>query len=156
MYSNSRPPKEMPWDDLVWVFLREAKTRVKQIEEQLITNPLMQLREFRVLTIGGPRQTGKSTLAQQTVRQRDNARLMINTGVGGHGVAHLKLDERVETRRLEPHQLVQSKLKDVVTLVIDNEGRNAYTSSSPYYLIERVYEQHPEWFHPEFSVVNIL
>lgn len=156
MYTNTRPPKEMPWDDLVWVFLREAKTRVKLIEQARMNDPLMQLREYRVLTLGGPRQCGKSALAQQTVRGRDNARLMINQGIAGHGVAHLNLDEKVEARRIESHHLVESKLKDVTTLVIDNEGRLAYTPTSPYYLVEQAFVTHPEWFHPEFSIVNIL
>lgn len=155
MFSHTRPPKEMPWDDLIWVFLREAKTRIAQIKQSLITEPVSQLREYRVLTLGGPRQTGKSVVGQQAVKQREWARLIVRTAPGGEGVAYLNLHEKVEARRLELHQLVQSKLEGVTVLVIDNNGYPVDTAS-PYHAVEKLYHQHPEWFHPEFSIIHIL
>ncbi|BAW19184.1 hypothetical protein [Ralstonia phage RP31] len=143
---------KMPWDDLIWVFLRNAPRRIEQIEQSLIKDPLSQLREFRVLTIGGPRQSGKTDAVMHIVKKHSGARLMGGWVIGSHGKT--RQVEVPAEKSLELHELVPEKLKDVKTLVIESD----FTAHSFNYYgaVEEVYATHPEWFHPEFSIIHVL
>lgn len=142
----------MPWEELIWAFLKNAKVRAYWAEQAKFA-PGVELREYRTLMIGGHRQSGKSEAAVKTVMAQDGARLMGGWVLGSHGRA--RAIQVPDDKSLDPHELVQTKLKDVKTIVIDPDLVSVGHGFDYYRSIQDVYITHREWFHPEFSVVLI-
>lgn len=144
----------MPWELLIKAFMLDLPNRMRRIEiAQMSDKPLMALREFRVLTMGGLRQSGKTQTAFQVVRENIQSRL-IGTRCGGFPSLPQN-DEVLLSRLLEEHQLDQMHLAGVKLLVIDHDGRRD-PNDDPYAELEKVYSEHSEWFDPDFSVIRIL
>ncbi len=144
----------MPWELLIKAFMLDLPNRMKRLEATNMGNDhLFSLREFRVLTIGGARQCGKTQTAFQTVRENISSRLM-GTRLGGFPSLPQN-DEVLRSRLIEQHQLDEYHLKGVKLLVIDHDGRRD-PNDDPYATLEEVYRTHPDWFDPDFSVVRIL
>lgn len=143
---------KMPWDDLIDAFLEDAPTRNKQIARSGFKRGLVELREFRVLTIGGPRQTGKSKAGARIVQEHPEAYMLGGWTHSDQGkFRQIKIPAE---KSLELHELKPAKLADVKILVIENDFSER--SLNYYKALEQVYAQRPEWFHPEFSVIRIL
>ena len=144
----------MPWEALVKAFILDLPNRVRHEKlSGLSAEPLVALREFRVLTIGGPRQRGKTQTAFQIVRENIQSRLL---GTHSGGFPSLpQNDEVIYSRLLEQHRLDEYTLKGVKLLVIDHDGRRD-PSDDPYAALEEVYSANPEWFDPDFSVIRFL
>ncbi len=144
----------MPWAELIQAFMFDLPNRMRR--EKIVNlsgDPMFALREFRVLTIGGARQCGKTQTAFQTVRENISSRLM-GTRLGGFPSLPQN-DEVLRSRLIEQHQLDEYHLKGVKLLVIDHDGRHD-PNDDPYATLEEVYRTHPDWFDPDFSVVRIL
>lgn len=144
----------MPWAELIQAFMLDLPNRMRRMEiAQMSDKPLMALREFRVLTMGGLRQSGKTQTAFQVVRENIQSRL-IGTRRGGFPSLPQN-DEVLRSRLLEEHQLDQMHLAGVKLLVIDHDGRQD-PNDDPYAVLEEVYRTHPDWFDPDFSVIRFL
>ncbi len=146
----------MPWEELIWAFLKNAKARAHWANASL-TEPDFVLREYRTLTLGGHRQSGKTQAAARTVMAQDGAYLMGGWVLGGHGRAReMALQDVPLDKTIEPHELVEAKLKHVKTIVIDPDSIAEGQGHDYYGRIRAAYHNNPEWFHPEFSVVRII
>lgn len=144
---------QMPWMDLIWAFLKDAASRTTRPDHELLS-PENSLRELRTLVIGGVRQSGKSKTAAEVVRTVDAARLMGGWILRANG--RQRVFDVPADKSIEPHELVEAKLKNVKTIVIDPDMVSPGAGYDYYEKIVEVYSRHPEWFHPEFSVVRFV
>lgn len=143
----------MPWDLLINAFLRGMPDRLKLQEQCMSDNQLFNLREFHVLTIGGPRQCGKTNAVLDMVREHAHARFIKNSGI--HTPYAVKREAILQERSLEKVGITQDDLKGVKILVIDNEGYPE-NELSPYKLLETMYVLHNDWFEPDVMVLRVL
>ncbi len=138
----------MPYAQLIEAFLGNLDCRMKQSKISLNNkNPLLDLREFRTLTIGGPRQTGKTGSGKDVVLSNKKARL-----INAH---HFDKERNKTIKKRTIEGFDELSVRDVEILVI-NQDSYPTQCNDPYASLEDVYEHHPEWFHPNFSVIRIL
>ena len=144
----------MPWEELIKAFNDNLPKRLKLEEASLMADrPKTALREFRLLTIGGQRQCGKTIAGFETVRKNPNARLI---GTRTDGFPSLpQNDTVVRSRILMTKDIDQKSLEGVKLVVIDTDGYQ-HPFDDPYTELVALYSQHRDWFDPEFSIIRIL
>lgn len=143
----------MPWNELIGAFITSLPRRLEE-EKISNTNDLMKnLKEFRILTIGGHKKCGKSTAAFKIVRENKHARLM---GFQSTGFPSLdKNDTVVRSRIFTTNDLIKDNLIGLKILVVDTNGFHNH-KNNPFDVLLRVYYKHHDWFDPEFSIIHIL
>jgi hypothetical protein len=147
------PNVYMPWMELMAAFFGAIPFR-RQLQEQCLNdNPLFNLREFHVLTIGGPRQCGKTQALLSVMRGNEDARFIKNSGV--FTPAEVLRDPDLNARAFEKVGITKEMLEGVKILLIDNGG---YPEGdlSPYRLLETMYVLHNDWFDPDLVVIRVL
>lgn len=144
----------MPWDELFEAFIFSLPRRMKNEKiANMSKDPIKRLQEFRILNIGGYRQSGKTTAAFKVVRENPHARLMGSSSMGFPSLA--QNEHEIRSRILTIKDLDPEHLAGVKLMVIDTQGFH-HAFDDPFGALTLTYYKHPEWFDPEFSIIRIL
>lgn len=143
----------MPWRPLVDVFINnryfaEEQARIGRHHDQAWIT-----REFRTLTIGGCRQTGKSQLARDIVRDNPKARLVC----APYSTLIPKETDPVLLSRtiVDIDALTDPLLQDIEVLVIDHDGF-PLNKRDPYQSLLNCLEEDANQFPAGLQVIRIL
>jgi hypothetical protein len=143
----------MPWMELIAAFLEAIPYRRERQAECLNNNPLFNLREFHVLTIGGPRQCGKTQAVVSLLEGNPDARFIRNSN--GYLPDQIKNNPELLERTFVKVGITKEMLEGVTILVMDNDGRPE-DEMSPYRMLETMYAIHTDWFDPDLVVIRVL
>lgn len=135
----------MPWSELIAAFIDSLPDRKRMEEQCKHKDNLLTFSEFRLLTIGGHRQSGKTESARQLVLSNKKARL-----INAHA-DYVEENKTVLKRTIKG--LNALTLKDVEILVINQDG---WVRDTPLEEVTYLFDHSPEMFHPNFSVIILL
>lgn len=155
---NSTPtvpkPELMPWRPLVDVFISNRHFAEERAKESLARCQSFITKEFRTLIIGGCRQTGKTQLAHDIVRENPKARL-INAPY--KSIVPIVTEQVLKERTISDIDDLRNFTinKDIELLVINQDGFS-FEKRNPYMELLNCLEDSSNEFPPNMQVIWIL
>lgn len=145
-------PGALPYRFLFEAFINSGTHRAAKAKEDLpdLSRGTL-LREYHTLGIRVPRQSFSQSATRIYLEQNEDARAISYTG-------HLCVSSTDKTMPHEAKMLSISNwckedMVGVRTLFIHSERWWRQTGCPIYLRLEEMYTEHPEYFHPDFSVV---
>lgn len=155
----SRTEVHMPWFELMQALINDTPRRVQLIKESPAMDPIMEMRELRIMTLGGPRQCGKTEALLKIIKGRSDVRFSILS----YFIPFYKA-------RLQDHYL--GKLFPIDLFEMDNfateisNGNNPFAgvkilvtdNLQPHYqkYLEEIYYQYKAYFDEDFMVIHVI
>ena len=155
----SRINVQFPWFDLMRAFIDDAPRRQELLKDCGSLHPSMEMSELRVLTLGGPRQCGKTEALFKLIKGRSDIRFSILSLYIPFYKARLGNDYLGKLFPIDLFDLDKfdtemrngfNPFKDVRILVTDNLDPNYQKR------LEDIYSLYKKHFHPDFMVIHVL
>jgi hypothetical protein len=155
----SRVDVQFPWFEMIQAFIDDAPRRQQLLRDCVSMPPSTEMSELRVMTLGGPRQCGKTEALFKIIKGRDDVRFSIKSifipyykaRLGNDYLGKLfpidlfevsKFDEEIRNG-INPFQNVR-------VLVTDNLDAHIQKD------LKEIYSLYKEYFHPDFMVVHVI
>jgi hypothetical protein len=150
----------MPWDKMIQAFMANIPQRMAMIEQYPSHNRMFELREFRLLSLSGPRQCGKTQALIDFVKNVSRVKFCTPEfflPTWKHQLDGRKFEETylsapdltVSMYKRPVGDLQYNPFAGVKLFIMDGVDGPTYSD------FIRMYSSLPEWFDPEFMVIRM-
>lgn len=150
-----------PWTELINAFVDNIPKRLELMEASaaLSLSPLQELNEFRILSIGGPRQCGKTEALLNFMINHEHVKLntrsfyqrYFESRLGEAKFAKIYMDRHTLHHLTSFESLTEpNPFVGIKFMIFDNAEDEAF------HYFTQIFNMRRDWFDPDFMVISVL